>query len=164
MPGVKRGRGGGGAPPKKLAGAALRQSTSFWAKHVHAKMKALTKAGEHPAKVMLDQFGPGPTGDQARLSLRTMIQEYAPDFVPAEFGSATWPLADGPGASGAVSMTLPLDAFTLTRAYFAPPHEHLQDIPQLIIWENWFQDILTTSHGGWEKNIIKFGVHNTRKQ
>ena len=124
---------------------------TFWAKAVRAKEKELQKADVHPAKLMLDTFGPGNECDNARISLRTLIDSYQPGLVA--LGSATWPGADANKAD-TNTMTLPLDAFALTRPHFTPPHEHLLDLPQLITWQNWFHDILSVSHGGWEKHVV----------
>ena len=152
--GAKRGRGGAGdPPPKKLCGKAQRQWRTFWAKAVRAKEKELQKADVHPAKLMLDTFGPGNECDNARNSLRTLINSYGVHAGLVPLGSATWPSADANKAH-THAMTLPLDAFALTRPHFTPPHEDLLDLPQLITWKNWFQDILSMSHGGWEKNVV----------
>ncbi len=84
----------------------MRQLNSGWVKALQTKVSGIVAVGEHPAKWILDRYGPGDDTHGRRMELRQNLKAFLGDDELPDF-NVTIPHGDA-GPEGPV--IVPLDA------------------------------------------------------
>ncbi len=110
-----------------------------WAQHLFQKVKSCEQEGCHPAGWVLRHYGPNDIGKNNLEALRVKMSDIMGSPLspiagtfPADFGDH-------------YAVTLPIDAFVVTRARQGDnddPKSLITDLPRLEQWLNTFMDIL----------------------